>query len=158
EWYDKLLTMSKESPKSELEKVNYMSKMTVLAIRQQFKKAEIEKLDPMGAFAFAVEKNLYDQDFLKGAAVNNLKIENDKAIAALAKDGKGMKDTFVKFKKENGAWKVNFAAFINAIDDDATGKLVENIPGENAKALKAVKEMSGKSVKNYIWKPVNKWN
>jgi len=157
EWYSKILEMTKESNKSSLEKINFLSKKSVLAIRQEFNKKQINDLNPKTAFAFAVEKSLYDQDFLKGAGFNNLKIENDKAIVALAKDGKGIKDNFLTFKKEGGKWKINFAALINAQDDDATGILVENIPSENAHALKAIKELSDKPIKSYIWKPVNRW-
>jgi len=157
EWYSKILQMAKESNKLTLGKTNFLSKKSVLAIRQEFNKKQINELTPKTAFAFAVEKSLYDQDFLKGAAFNNLKIENDKAIVAMAKDGKGIEDNFLTFKKENGTWKINFAALINSQDDDATGILVENIPSENARALKAIKELSDKSVKSYIWKPVNQW-
>jgi len=157
EWYTKILQMTKETNKSTLEKTNFLSKKSVLAIRQEFNKKQINELDPKSAFAFAVEKSLYDQDFLKGAVFNNLKIENDKAIVAMAKDGKAVEGNFLTFKKEEGKWKINFAALINAQDDDATGILVENIPNENARALKAIKELSGKPVKSYIWKPVDRW-
>ena len=158
EWYTKILQMTKETNKSSLEKTNFLSKKSVLAIRQEFNKKQINELTPKSAFAFAVEKSLYDQDFLKGAVFNNLKIENDKAIVAMVKDGKAINDNFLTFKKEGGKWKINFAALINAQDDDATGILVENIPSENARALKAIKELSGKSIKSYIWKPVDRWN
>ena len=159
EWYDKLLNMAKETKKSELEKTNYFSKLTVLALRQQFSKKEIDELDAKSAFSFAVKNSLYNQDVIKNYQINNLKIENDKAIAALTKTANvnNNEDTFVKFIKEDTGWKLNFAAMINILNDDATGKLIENIPNENARAIKAVAAISGKSVKRNIWTPTSRW-
>ena len=157
DWFDKLIQMSKETKKSELEKTNYLSKLTVLALRQEFDKKKIEALDAQTAFSFAVKKSLYDQNIIKEYQVNNIKIEDPRAIAALAKDGKTDEDNFIKFIKEENGWKINFAAMINIMNDDATGRLIENIPNENSKAIKAVAKISGKSVKRNIWTPSNRW-
>lgn len=154
EWYDKLVDMANGSNKAELQKSNFFSKVTVLAIRQEFDKKGIEQMDAKSAFAFAVEKNLYGN--IKDYTIANIKTDGERAVARMEQDGE-LSETYFKFIRENGKWYINFASMINLLNDDNTGRLVQNIPGENKNALKVVSEISSRPIKSYIWTPAKNW-
>ena len=156
EWYDTLLKMAKESKKSELEKSNFLSKLIVLSIRQEFSKREIADLNAKSVFAFGLEKSLYDQDSIKQLTIGSLKIDATRAVAAMKMNNKPT-GSYIKFIREGGDWMINFASMINVINEQATGRLVENIPNENKKAIAAVRNISEKPIKRNIWTPSNNW-
>ncbi|HHH49906.1 MAG TPA: hypothetical protein ENK52_02885 [Saprospiraceae bacterium] len=157
DWFDKLLDMSLNAPKSELQKSNMLSKVTVLSIRQEHSKKEIKALNNKAVFAFALDKDLYHQDSTKQFTIANLKIGNPRAVAAVNINGKEVPGKYIKFLKDKDGWKLNFAAMINILNDQATGRLVENIPAENRKAIHIVRKLSNKPIKRNIWKPAKNW-
>ena len=157
DWFDKLLDMSLNARKSALQKSNILSKVTVLSIRQEHSKKEIKAMNNKAVFAFALDKDLYHQDSTKQFTIANLKIENSRAVAAVRMNGKEVPGKYIKFLKDHDGWKLNFAAMINILNDQATGRLVENIPNENKKAINIVRKNSKKSIKRNIWTPAKNW-
>ena len=79
-----------------------------------------------------------------------------KAVARMKRKSE-ISDTYLKFNKEEGEWKVNFASNINEQNDKETSVVLTGIRGENKRALAIIKKFSDKRIKRSIWTPASRW-
>jgi len=66
-------------------------------------------------------------------------------------------DAYLKFNKEGGDWKVNFAGIMNESNTKQTSVEVSGIKKENKRAFDIIKNISDKRIKSNIWTPAKRW-
>ena len=158
EYYDKIIQLALETERKKLGEVNFNSKLVALALRQEHSKKQLKELDSRQVFAFAAENHLNPMDSIEQYAIAKMVMEGnfEKAVARMNRKGK-LTDIYLKFIKENGTWKINFASIMNEENDSNTSIVLSGIRDENDRAIKMVRAISDKPLKRNIWIPANRW-
>lgn len=158
QYYEKLIDLALNSPKSELEALNFKSKLIALALRQEHSKKELRELDGRQVFAFAAKNHINPLDSIEFYTIGKIVMDADfkKAVARMKRKSE-ISDTYLKFNKESEEWKVNFASNINEQNDKETSVVLTGIRGENKRALAIIKKFSDKRIKRSIWTPASRW-
>ena len=157
-YYEKVIDKAMNSKKSNLEAINFNSKLIALALRQEFSKKELLELDGRQVFAFAAKNRINALDSVELYSIAKIVMDGDftKAAARMSRNGK-LTDSYLKFNKEAGEWKVNFAGIMNESNDQKTSVVLSGIKDENKRAVQIVKNISAKRLKRNIWTPASRW-
>ena len=158
EYYNQVIKLAKETERKKLGQVNFNSKLIALAIRQEFSKKELNDLTGEEVFAFSAENHLNPLDSIGQYTIAKTVMESglNKAVSRMYKKGE-LTETYLKFIKVDGVWKMNFASVMNNENDLKTSIVISGIRDENKRAIKIVKEISDKRLKRNIWIPANRW-
>ena len=158
EYYNQIKKLALESERKKLGEVNFNSKLMALALRQEFSKKQLKDLTGEQVFAFAAENQLNPLDSIEQYSIAKTEMSSalDKAVSRLYKKGE-LTETYLKFNKVDGQWKMNFASVVNEDDDEKTSIVLSGIRDENKRALKIVQAISKKRLKRNIWIPANRW-
>jgi len=158
EYYDQIIKLALETERRKLGEVNFNSKLVALALRQEFSKKQLQELTGQQVFAFAAENHLNPLDSIGQYAIAKTVMESgmNKAVSRMYRKGE-LTETYLKFIKEEGVWKMNFASVMNEENDLKTSIVLSGIRDENRRALEIVKGMSEKRLKRNIWVPANRW-
>ncbi len=158
EYYDKIIQLALETERQKLGEVNFNSKVVALALRQEHSKKQIKELNGRQVFAFAAEHHLNPMDSVGQYAIAKIVMEGnfEKAVARMTHNGE-LTDTYLKFIRENGVWKLNFASIMNEENDSNTSLVLSGIRDENNRAIKIIRAISDKPLKRNIWIPANRW-
>ena len=158
EYYEQIIKLAKETERKKLGAVNFNSKLIALALRQEFSKKELTELTGRQVFAFAAENHLNPMDSIQQYTIAKTVMESglEKAVSRMKRKGE-LTDSYLKFIKEEGIWKMNFASVMNEENDSKTSIVLSGIRDENKRALKIVESISEKRIKRNIWVPANRW-
>jgi len=158
QYYEKIIDLALNSPKSALEELNFKSKLIALALRQEHSKKELKELDGRQVFAFAAKNkiNALDSVGLYSIAKIVMKAEFKEAVARMKRDS-DLTETYLKFNKEAEEWKLNFASIMNNKNSKETSVVLTGIKDENKRAIQLIKNISDKRIKRNIWTPASKW-
>jgi len=158
QYYEKVIDLALNSPKSQLEALNFKSKLIALALRQEHSKKELKEMDGRQVFAFASKNQINPVDSIEFYSIGKIVMDADfkKAVARMKRKSE-VSDTYLKFNKEGEDWKVNFASNINDKNDKETRVVLTGIRDENKRALAIVKKISDKRIKRSIWTPASRW-
>lgn len=158
EYYNQIIKLALETERKKLGAVNFNSKLVALALRQEFSKKEIKDLTGEEVFAFAGKNHLNPMDSIGQFTIAKTVMESglNKAVSRMYKKGE-LTDTYLKFIKVDGVWKMNFASVMNDDNDLNTSIVLSGIKDENKRAIKIVETISKKRIKRNIWVPANRW-
>ncbi len=158
QYYEKVIDLALNSPKSELETLNFKSKLIALALRQEHTKKELKEMDGRQVFSFATKNHIHPLDSIEFYSIGKIVMDSDfkKAVARMRRKSE-ISDTYLKFNKEGDDWKINFASNINESNDKNTSVVLTGISGENKRALAIIKKFSDKRIKRSIWTPASRW-
>lgn len=158
EYYEQIIKLAKETERKKLGAVNFNSKLIALALRQEFSKKELTELTGRQVFAFAAENHLNPMDSIQQYTIAKTVMESglEKAVSRMKRKGE-LTDSYLKFIKEEGIWKMNFASVMNEENNSKTSIVLSGIRDENKRALKIVESISEKRIKRNIWVPANRW-
>lgn len=158
EYYNQVIKLALEMERKKLGAVNFNSKLMALALRQEFSKKEIKDLTGEQVFAFAAENHLNPMDSIGQYTIAKTVMESglEKAVSRMYRKGE-LTETYLKFIKVGGVWKMNFASVMNDENDLKTSIVLSGIKDENKRAIKIVEAISDKRIKRNIWVPANRW-
>ena len=158
EYYNQVRKLALETERKKLGEVNFNSKLLALALRQTYSKKEIKNLTGEQIFAFASENHLNPLDSIGQYTIAKTVMESglNKAVSRMYRKGE-LTETYLKFIKVDGIWKMNFASVMNEDNDLNTSIVLSGIRDENRRAIKIVEGISDKRIKRNIWVPANRW-
>ena len=158
EYYNQVIKLALETERTKLGAVNFNSKLMALAVRQEFSKKEIKDLTGEEVFAFAARNHLNPMDSIGQYTIAKTVMDSglEKAVSRMYRKGE-LTETYLKFIKVDGVWKMNFASVMNDENDLKTSIVSSGIRDENKRAIKIVEAISDKRIKRNIWVPVNRW-
>lgn len=158
EYYNQIIKLALETERKKLGEVNFNSKLVALALRQEYKKDEIKELNGRQVFAFAAEHHLNPMDSVAQYTIAKTVMKGglEKGVSRMKRKGE-LTETYLKFLKEDGVWKINFASVMNDENDLNTSIVLSGIKDENKRAVKIVEAISKKRIKRNIWIPANRW-
>ncbi|MFK7978626.1 MAG: hypothetical protein AB8G86_01475 [Saprospiraceae bacterium] len=158
EYYNQVIKLALEKERKDLGAVNFNSKLMALALRQFYSKKELKDLTGEQVFAFAAENHLNPMDSIGQYTIAKTVMESglSKAVSRMYRKGE-LTETYLKFIKVDGVWKMNFASVMNDDNDLNTSIVLSGIKDENKRAIKIVESISGKRVKRNIWVPAKRW-
>jgi len=158
QYYEKVIDLAMESPKSKLEALNFKSKLIALALRQEHSKKELKALDGRQVFAFAAKNKINALDSVGLYSIAKIVMDADykKAVSRMNRKNE-LTETYLKFNKEGEDWKINFASIMNEKNTKQTSVVLTGIKGENQRAIQIVKNISDKRLKRNIWTPAKRW-
>jgi len=133
-------------------------KTAKLALRQNYSKKELGALDGRQVFSFAAKNKINALDSVQLYSIAKIVMDADlKKAAARMKRKNKLTDAYLKFNKEGGDWKVNFAGIMNESNTKQTSVEVSGIKKENKRAFDIIKNISDKRIKSNIWTPAKRW-
>ncbi len=158
EYYNQVTKLALETERKKLGAVNFNSKLMALALRQNYSKKQIKDLTGEQVFAFAAENHLNPLDSIGQYTIAKTVMESglNKAVSRMYRKGE-LTETYLKFIKVDGVWKMNFASVMNNDNDLNTSIVLSGIKDENKRAIKIVESISDKRIKRNIWVPANRW-
>ena len=158
EYYNQVKKLALETERKKLGEVNFNSKLLALALRQTYSKKGIKDLTGEQIFAFAAENHLNPLDSISQYTIAKTVMESglNKAVSRMYRKGE-LTETYLKFIKVDGVWKMNFASVMNEDNDLNTSIVLSGIKNENKRAIKIVESISDKRLKRNIWVPANRW-
>ena len=158
EYYNQVRKLALETERKKLGEVNFNSKLLALALRQTYSKKEIKNLTGEQIFAFASENHLNPLDSIGQYTIAKTVMESglNKAVSRMYRKGE-LTETYLKFIKVDGVWKMNFASVMNEDNDLNTSIVLSGIKDENRRAIKIIEGISDKRIKRNIWVPANRW-
>ena len=158
EYYNQVIKLALEKERKQLGAVNFNSKLMALALRQNYSKKGLKDLTGEQVFAFAAENHLNPMDSIGQYTIAKTVMESslNKAVSRMYRKGE-LTETYLKFIKVDGVWKMNFASVMNADNDLNTSIVLSGIKDENKRAIKIVEAISDKRIKRNIWIPANRW-
>jgi len=158
EYYNQVIKLALETERKKLGAVNFNSKLMALALRQSYSKKELKDLTGEQVFAFAAENHLNPMDSIGQYTIAKTVMESglNKAVSRMYRKGE-LTETYLKFIKVDGVWKMNFASVMNNDNDLNTSIVLSGIKDENKRAIKIVESISDKRIKRNIWVPANRW-
>lgn len=158
EYYNQVIKLALETERKKLGEVNFNSKLMALALRQSYSKKELKDLTGEQVFAFAAENHLNPMDSISQYTIAKTVMESglNKAVSRMYRKGE-LTETYLKFIKVDGVWKMNFASVMNDDNDLNTSIVLSGIRDENKRAIKIVETISNKRIKRKIWIPANRW-
>jgi len=158
EYYNQVIKLALETERKKLGEVNFNSKLMALALRQNYSKKQLKELTGEQVFAFAAENHLNPMDSIAQYKIAKTVMDSglDKAVSRMYRKGE-LTETYLKFIKVDGVWKMNFASVMNDDNDSNTSIVVSGIRDENKRAIKIVESISDKRIKRNIWVPANRW-
>lgn len=158
QYYEKIIDLAMNSPKSKLEGLNFKSKLIALALRQEHSKKELQALDGRQVFAFAAKNKINALDSVGLYSIAKIVMDADfkKAVARMKRSSE-LSETYLKFNKEAEDWKINFATIMNEKNSEETSVVLTGIRNENKRAIDIIKKISDKRIKRNIWTPASRW-
>ena len=158
EYYNQVIKLALETERKKLGAVNFNSKLMALALRQSYSKKELKDLTGEQVFAFAAENHLNPMDSIGQYTIAKTVMESglNKAVSRMYRKGE-LTETYLKFIKVDGVWKMNFASVMNDDNDLNTSIVLSGIKDENKRAIKIIESISDKRIKRNIWVPANRW-
>lgn len=158
EYYTQVKKLALETERKKLGEVNFNSKLIALALRQSHSKKELKDLTGEQIFAFAAENHLNPLDSIGQYTIAKTVMESglNKAVSRMYRKGE-LTETYLKFIKVDGVWKMNFASVMNDDNDLNTSIVLSGIRDENKRAIKIIEGISDKRIKRNIWVPANRW-
>lgn len=158
EYYNQVIKLALETERKKLGAVNFNSKLMALALRQNYSKKQLKDLTGEQVFAFAAENHLNPMDSISQYTIAKTVMESglNKAVSRMYRKGE-LTETYLKFIKVDGVWKMNFASVMNDDNDLNTSIVLSGIRDENKRAIKIVESISDKRIKRNIWVPANRW-
>jgi hypothetical protein len=103
EWYDQIVDDALYLEAVTLKQADIMKKFTVLRVRLEFSKDQLEKMDGKALFDAAIDNGWIDLDTVEKIRLHRIKIRGDRAEAYV----KGSPGTpAFHFIKERGQWKL----------------------------------------------------
>ena len=158
EYYNQVRKLALETERKKLGEVNFNSKLLALALRQMYSKREIKDLTGEQIFSFAAENHLNPLDSIGQYTIAKTVMESglNKAVSRMYRKGE-LTETYLKFIKVDGVWKMNFASVMNEDNDLNTSIVLSGIKDENRRAIKIIEGISDKRIKRNIWVPANRW-
>ena len=161
-WYSDVLYHTKNTNRSDLEKLPFMEKMTALLIRGVATYEEIISFDVYSFMAFSVNNGLVDKNSTTMQTLANISVNDQYASADILMNEQDSNADF-EFRKEKGSWKLDLTSIVNSPIaqsdmDKIMNKIIErnqSINNEN-EALEFLLKINPK-VKfiDRIWEPVN---
>lgn len=103
QWYGNVLQDALFLEKDDLLSLDILKKFTVLRLRQEFKRDELEAMTGRGLFILAVNQGWISQESVEKAELAEVKTENDYAVASI-KEAPTMPAFY--FIKEDGQWRL----------------------------------------------------
>ena len=158
EYYNQVIKLALETERKKLGELNFNSKLLALSLRQEFSKKEIKDLKGEQVFAFAAKNHLNPMDSIGQYTIAKTVMDSglEKAVSRMYKKGE-LTETYLKFIKVDGVWKMNFASVMNDENDLKTSIVSSGIRDENKRAIKIIETISDKRLKRNIWVPANRW-
>ncbi len=158
EYYNQVIKLALEKERKGLGEVNFNSKLMALALRQNYSKKRLKDLTGEQVFAFAAENHLNPMDSIGQYTIAKTVMESglNKAVSRMYRKGK-LTESYLKFIKVDGVWKMNFASVMNEDNDLNTSIVLSGIKDENKRAIKIIEAISDKRIKRNIWVPANRW-
>lgn len=160
DFYGKLGTMALEADSARVSRLSFYNKLVVLYLRQTMPKSQLIKgaTKPQKIYANALRKEFIDFESLAKLELKIIKVR-EKTTGKEADVWMGEADTTekfpVKFKFQNGGWKINFASILNTINQSFRYQV--NFGGElqeDELLIYLLEEVSGKTIRKDIWLPV----
>jgi hypothetical protein len=162
DFYKKLTDMALNADSAQVGRLSFYNKLTVLHLRQTLSKQALiaGKLNPKKIFI-----QTYKKDTGSVAAFSKLKTS---IIRIKQKDNSKVADVWlgtdesedkfpIKFKFEEGSWKINYATMFNWLNRQLTNSVKYMDIMSEVELLKLIiEDTSGEKMRTDIWKPILK--
>lgn len=106
--YERCRKLALDSSGTDLESLPQMEVLMVMQLRWLVAKADLQKMDGAGVFAWGVENGLAKKETLESLELDKVEIAGDKATATLLRENKPMPDLTFVFAMQDGVWRLDF--------------------------------------------------
>ncbi|HMR92457.1 MAG TPA: hypothetical protein PKC69_09080 [Chitinophagaceae bacterium] len=121
-FYERVLKHARFSEKAQLSKAGLSEKLIVFKVRQEINGDSVRKYSGAGLFTAMVSSGMMDVAAMSAIDIGKVDIAGSAAKAEVTVNKK-MAPFTLRFRKENGGWKINIAALLAITDMALTEKI-----------------------------------
>ena len=121
--YSGLRDLALTADRATLAKERVVDQLAVLSMRANIPVATLRDADPRGVVSAAVQNQVISSGGAGAAALEKITVDGDAATASLGVAG-GSQQVPMRFRREDGTWKVDLTALLTPAED-ALGKALQ---------------------------------
>lgn len=151
-YYEEMVQLAFTAPEEDLRARSTVDQLSVLSLRHQIPREELEGLDGKGAVAAAVDQGLIGD--VSQLGIGEIEIDGDEATGRAISEGQDAALARWSFRREDGTWKLDLTALFELSGvgfeqaADQAGMTVEEL------IFRSLEIATGREVSPDIWEPL----
>jgi hypothetical protein len=153
--YSGLRDLALTADRATLAKERVVDQLAVLSMRANIPVATLRDADPRGLVAAAVQNQVISSGGAGAAALERVTVDGDTATASLGVAG-GSQQVPMRFRREEGTWKVDLTALLTPAEDALGTALEQQRLTPETMLTKVMTTRVGAAKAQQLWTPLGR--
>lgn len=152
DYYEKMRRVSLDADSAKTEDLELLDKILVLVVRHKLLRVDIEPLDGVGFFRYAIDMGMVGEESVKNLEIGVVEVKGNTAIGGITVGG-GPTPLAFQFTKE-GSWKIDITSIFDVTSTALAQVIQSSGATENEFIFQLLYQLNGESPGDSIWHPM----
>lgn len=155
DYYQRLRDHAMRTSRDELQQLRTIDLMTVLLVRHEMTREEVEAMDGRALIVHGVDRGWIGREGVINLSVGEVTVSGDAATAKILVRGKPTPLRY-QFRKEDGSWRLDLHAYMPVAETAFQSLIEESGEESDAFVLRLIAITSGRKADDDIWQPLDR--
>ena len=154
-YYDQAIEAALDADSAAVAGLPFMDRLLVLSLRLRMRPADLRRTSGAEVLTTGVEKGWIDPGAMARMDIGDVDVEGDLAVGRLVREGTPLMDTWLRFAREGGKWKVDLSSLADVVSY-AVESAGPSGPAPDALLALMLEGIADGPLPGDLWRPVGR--